>query len=320
MVYLVQRIIVNSYGWTKPSPGRLGPQGEGEYVRENGFGHEDWNFNFDLSIRGHIYGYAYYEPSAAKSDGQFMVAFVTYASHRWHLIGFYLNAEYIPAGAPADRSVLAKKRAHLLALESSNSLGNDWTGLGSRDFLRELKHQARWLHWKVHVKSAVRLTQPIPIPKKIFNSTNYRITRPTEISGARFRALRTLAQRTASSEDDDEVAFPEGRELLLLHKARERNPAVVRAAKARFLQKHGKFICQACNFDFEIAYGAIGRGFIEAHHTRPVSELRAGSKTKVTDFALVCSNCHRMLHRRRPWITMSDLSMLVKSECGQVVT
>jgi len=47
---------------------------------------------------------------------------------------------------------------------------------------------------------------------------------------------------------------------------------------------------------------ALGRGFIQAHHTIPVSELRKESKTKVRDIALVCSNCHRMLHRRRPWL------------------
>ncbi len=82
-------------------------------------------------------------------------------------------------------------------------------------------------------------------------------------------------------------------------------------AKAKFLLKDGKFVCQACGFDFEEFYGDVGQGFIEAHHTIPVSELRPGSKTKAGDIALVCSNCHRMLHRRRPWITMSDLKTLL---------
>jgi predicted HNH restriction endonuclease len=42
--------------------------------------------------------------------------------------------------------------------------------------------------------------------------------------------------------------------------------------------------------------------------------LRAGSKTRAADIALVCSNCHRMLHRRRPWLTMSDLKTLLTSQ------
>ncbi len=45
---------------------------------------------------------------------------------------------------------------------------------------------------------------------------------------------------------------------------------------------------------------AIGSDFIEGHHTVPISELKGEVKTKVKDVALVCSNCHRMLHRRRP--------------------
>ena len=311
MIHSVQRIIVNSYAWTKPSPGRLGPIGEGKYVRENGFGHEDWNFNLDLAIREHIYGYAYYQPSSAKADEQFHIAFVTYANHRWHLIGFYLEAEFVSGGAPTNSAVLKAKMNDLLALESANSLGTPWAGLDAAGIVRKLKHEAQWLCWKVHIKNAIRLPQPVAIPERLFSSTNYRITRPTEISTAKFRALRSLARRTVISDDDDEAAFPEGREVFLRHKARERDPAVVREAKARFLRKHGKHFCQACGFNFVDFYGEIGRGFIEAHHMTPVSELRLGSETRAADIALVCSNCHRMLHRRRPWIAMSDLKTLL---------
>ena len=314
MVYSVQRIIVNSYGWTRPSPGRLGPTGEGEYVRENGFGHEDWNFNLDLAIREYIYGYAYYEPSAAKAGNQFNIAFVTYTGHRWRLIGFYLDAEFVSGGAPTNRPVLEAKLKDLRALKSANSLGKPWANLDAAETTRKLKEEAQWLRWKVHVKNAIRLPQPAAIPERLFKSTNYRITRPTEVNAATFKALRSLAKRTALPEDDDEAAFPEGREVLLQHKARERNPAVVQAAKAKFLQKHGSFVCQACGFDFVDFYGEVGRGFIEAHHTIPVSELQPGSKTRAADIALVCSNCHRMLHRHRPWIKMSDLKTLLESQ------
>jgi predicted HNH restriction endonuclease len=314
VVYLVQRIITNSYGWTRPSPGRLGPLGEGEYVRENGFGHEDWNFSLDFAIREHVYGYAYYEPSAAKAADQFQIAFVTYAGHRWRLVGFYLDAEFITDGAPTNKTLLKGKLKDLLVLKSANSLGKPWAGLDAAEITRKLKDEARWLRWRVHVKNAIPLPQPAAIPERLFKSENYRITRPTEVNAAKFRALRALASRTALPEEDDEAGFPEGREVLLQHKARERNPAVVQAAKAKFLQKQGKFVCQACGFDFEDFYGPVGGGFIEAHHTTPVSELRAGSKTRAADIALVCSNCHRMLHRRRPWITMSDLKTLLTSQ------
>jgi predicted HNH restriction endonuclease len=46
----------------------------------------------------------------------------------------------------------------------------------------------------------------------------------------------------------------------------------------------------------------------------PVSTLRPGTKTKLADLALVCSNCHRMIHRRARWLTIDELRDLVSSD------
>lgn len=311
MVWIVQRIIVNKYGWTRPAPDRLGPIGEGTYVQENGFGLEDWNFNLQLAQHEYVYGYAYYNPSASKADGQFQIAFVTYVGQKWRLVGFYLDAEYCAEGGPKSRTLLNAKRRDLLALKSANSLGRPWARLNPAQLIDKLKDEAEFLHWKVHVKNVIALSQPVVIPKRLFPSTNYHMTRPTGVSAAMFKSLRSLGSRAALPEEDDEIGFPEGREYYLQHRARERNPNVVRAAKAKFLQDHGRYVCQCCRFNFEDVYGKIGRGFIEAHHITPVRDLQPGSMTKVADIALVCSNCHRMLHRRRPWITMSDLETLI---------
>lgn len=54
-----------------------------------------------------------------------------------------------------------------------------------------------------------------------------------------------------------------------------------------------------CTFDFAKVYGALGADFIEIHHTKPVAKMKPGSKTKLSDLALLCSNCHRMAHRKR---------------------
>jgi HNH endonuclease len=120
-----------------------------------------------------------------------------------------------------------------------------------------------------------------------------------------------LSNGTVLPDDDYEAEFPEGRELFLKHRARERNRAVVELAKSLFLRKHGRFFCQACGFDFERTYGDLGRGFIEAHHTIPVSELSAGSTTRANEIALICPNCHRMLHRKRPWLPVDELQTLL---------
>lgn len=58
--------------------------------------------------------------------------------------------------------------------------------------------------------------------------------------------------------------------------------------------------CQGCGFDFEGKYGALGIGFIEVHHTKPVSSVQGTALVSAeSDMAVLCSNCHRMVHRRR---------------------
>ena len=71
-------------------------------------------------------------------------------------------------------------------------------------------------------------------------------------------------------------------------------------------------ICDGCNFDFNKIYGSRGEGFIECHHKKPVSEIKKGEKTKLKDLIVLCSNCHRMIHRKKPWLTLSELKELIE--------
>ncbi|QFY44097.1 hypothetical protein F6R98_16875 [Candidatus Methylospira mobilis] len=113
-------------------------------------------------------------------------------------------------------------------------------------------------------------------------------------------------------DEDDESAFPEGRESYKIHHHFERDGEIPRQAKAKRLDEVGKLECDVCGMDFHRVYGKLGHGFIEAHHTVPVSELAGiGKKTKVSDLALVCSNCHRMLHRGSSLLTIEELTQLV---------
>jgi 5-methylcytosine-specific restriction enzyme A len=58
--------------------------------------------------------------------------------------------------------------------------------------------------------------------------------------------------------------------------------------------------CQACDLDFQERYGKIGKGFIEAHHLKPIASLEervAVTYDVAADFAVLCANCHRTIHR-----------------------
>ena len=103
------------------------------------------------------------------------------------------------------------------------------------------------------------------------------------------------------------IEASEGRAILVTHLDRERSSSLAREKKERALRDTGALACEACGFDFAARYGDRGIGFIECHHTRPVSELDDGGRTRLEDLALVCANCHRMIHARRPWMSVEEL-------------
>jgi 5-methylcytosine-specific restriction protein A len=108
-------------------------------------------------------------------------------------------------------------------------------------------------------------------------------------------------------DDDDDEEAEEGRILTAIHRRRERQPGLARKKKQQALDKTGALKCEVCNFDFAVRYGKLGEGFAECHHGRPISTLKAGDKTKLSELHIVCANCHRMLHRERPWLSVEQL-------------
>jgi 5-methylcytosine-specific restriction enzyme A len=123
-----------------------------------------------------------------------------------------------------------------------------------------------------------------------------------------------LAVGSELDPDDHEDEAPEGRILTRAHRSRERNRRLVAQKKARTLAASGELICEVCGFDFAAMYGDRGDGFIECHHTTPLAELMPNTRTRLSDLALVCANCHRMIHRRSPWLSMPELRAIRSSK------
>lgn len=113
--------------------------------------------------------------------------------------------------------------------------------------------------------------------------------------------------------EQEEDESNEGQILSRVHRYRERSPKLVKTKKNRFIRKHGYLHCEACGFTFGKVYGERGEGYIECHHTKPVSELEVKAKTKVSELVILCANCHRMVHRKKPWLSMGELKLLLQS-------
>ncbi len=110
----------------------------------------------------------------------------------------------------------------------------------------------------------------------------------------------------------------EGQILTRVHLYRERNGKLVDRKKKMALKQLNRLVCEICDFDFELVYGGRGHGFIECHHTKPLSGLSPdGETTTMSDLSLVCSNCHRMIHRSKPWFSVQELRELVHAGTDQ---
>jgi 5-methylcytosine-specific restriction protein A len=106
--------------------------------------------------------------------------------------------------------------------------------------------------------------------------------------------IHDRSKETTYFEEPEIAEAPEGRLITRMHRVRERDED-----------------CEACGFDFANVYGDRGEGYIECHHTIPLSTLEEGATTKQKDLVLLCANCHRMIHTKSPWLTVDELKALL---------
>jgi 5-methylcytosine-specific restriction protein A len=77
--------------------------------------------------------------------------------------------------------------------------------------------------------------------------------------------------------------------------------------------KYFGYSCVVCDFNFEKYYGTIGYKFIHVHHLTQVATIgKEYSVNPIIDLRPVCPNCHAMLHKQNPPLTIEELKELLK--------
>jgi 5-methylcytosine-specific restriction enzyme A len=129
---------------------------------------------------------------------------------------------------------------------------------------------------------------------------------------ARIRELLTHNEATSGLPDLDpaDISAGEGSLALRAHLRRERDPKLRRRKLTDAKRRGLPIACEVCTFDFGRTYGTHGLDYIECHHRTPL-HVTGETQTRLADLALVCSNCHRMIHRTRQWLTVEQLHNLV---------
>ncbi len=85
-----------------------------------------------------------------------------------------------------------------------------------------------------------------------------------------------------------------------------------KGARAACLSYYGTR-CQGCDLDFSVRYGERGRNFMHVHHLLPLKEIKKKYKVDpIADLRPVCPNCHAMIHRREPMLSIDELRAIVK--------
>jgi hypothetical protein len=190
------------------------------------------------------------------------------------VVGVYARA----STEPSDDWTFARTRiAALIPVNERPLLPGGWIGQGARRWAR---HPTANTH---------------PRLLGFFNQFRSKLPALTE----------NVADDRAPREDTDQtywdISAVEGkrRETLVIQRYRE---ASLRNAKIKqtIHDNGGRLICQVpgCAFDFYEKYGEIGSGYAHVHHLSPLSHAaKKGARTKLDSLAIVCANCHAMIHR-----------------------
>jgi 5-methylcytosine-specific restriction enzyme A len=120
--------------------------------------------------------------------------------------------------------------------------------------------------------------------------------------------------------DLDAFSFEEGRPSLEGEAIKSFGIRYERDSKLRTIaiELHG-ITCKVCGFNFANTYGDRGRDFIEVHHLEPLSVTKEQKLVDPKrDMTVVCSNCHRMIHRNKDDILNIDqLKKLIEDQKKQ---
>lgn len=136
---------------------------------------------------------------------------------------------------------------------------------------------------------------------------------------SRLNALADLIRESADSppvgevDEMEAVEYAEGRYLYRIHRTRERSQSLVTKKKQRAWSE-GRLFCEVCGLKPLELYGEDGSRALECHHVIPLNALQDESKTRLSDLALVCASCHRVIHASNPPLVPVQLADSLRAE------
>jgi DNA-binding PadR family transcriptional regulator len=131
-------------------------------------------------------------------------------------------------------------------------------------------------------------------------------------------------QKKIITYDENSTIF-EGFQKQRNHSVYVRSDKLRKIAIDRYTKPNNHIVCETCGFDFWTYYGDLGKGYIEIHHKKPMFQYDGENTETYIEEALenvvpVCSNCHRMIHRKRlETMSIDSLMATVESRRKNIV-
>ncbi len=126
------------------------------------------------------------------------------------------------------------------------------------------------------------------------------------LMNATWRPRSASASASNVGADGADAFAEEGDAKVASHRIRERNRGLVQQKKKAVMAQTGRLECEVCAMQFSAVYGLRGVGFCEVHHKDQIGGLVGRRQTRLDRLAIVCANCHRMLHRP-PFCSVDEL-------------
>lgn len=160
--------------------------------------------------------------------------------------------------------------------------------------------------WQSYARACEKiLVAPVSKPR---SSEHYRKSGKVRVSEISRGAKPTGRFRAQTS-------FSEGGVQEITMELQRRNQRLRRQA----ITEYGDS-CQICGFNFGETYGEMGVGYIEVHHLQPLSKRRQTHQATTKDVAVVCANCHRILHRSgKAPMSVDELRTIIGRRVGETV-
>ena len=214
-----------------------------------------------------------------------------------------------------NRTVTATQLAELLGMKSGRGTINLMYGRLGRLFCeatglepsqREIGTHRWWSVWSSGYEERK--------PYQFFWEMHSEVSEALEILGWVTPSILVLG--TFPDEVSEAEVFREGSVCKVSVNAYERSPQ----ARQKCIDYYGTS-CFVCGFSFSKVFGELGEGFIHVHHLCPISEIAEEYEVDpVRDLRPVCPNCHAMIHRRSPPLSIGEIASLLQIKNDDLVT